>query len=331
MQISEYYDEPPIASTPEGDRVDRHRAIFLGLAGLSWAGIWIWELVHTWSKHGFFSFLIYAVIITLVYLVIALCAGGVFAMGRAGVLGLAAFFGVAVWITNVPTALLISIPALFAAIAGAVQPRSSTTYYPVEQKLLDQRVIGDPGAGLAEAIGKFGVENVTKGIAGEQITSDAFAAATDRYPVVQLINGLKFPGTEKADVDHALVYGDKVALLDSKYWAGDDFRWAGPSLITSGRGETLRAHEIAFPVAVERLRSELTGKDVQAWVLIHSGTGLNQVTVEQSPEGFPALVPGAQWLEQVMAWLQEGQEVPSGDEALGRHCHTVKTVLDFKQ
>lgn len=195
-----------------------------------------------------------------------------------------------------------------------------------------QRIIGEPGAGLTAAIDKFGIDNVTKGIAGEQITSDAFAARIDDIPVAQLINGLKFPGTEDAHVDHALVYGNKIAVLDSKNWSGTDFRWSGPTAITSGRGTTLSVYQVHFAEALNRLSADLTpqGKTVRGWVVVHSSSG-RDVIVEPSSPDLPTLVAGGDWLDEVLAWLTDSQSVPASDAELGAHCDTMKAVLAFKQ
>ena len=193
-------------------------------------------------------------------------------------------------------------------------------------------MIGEPGAGLSDAFDKFGEDNVTRGMAGEQLTSDEFRDSSSVFPVMQLVNGLRFPGSETADVDHALVYGNKAAYLDSKFWMGDNFSWNDSNSIVSGRGRDLRVHEINSTAAVDTLaeRLKFDNKEARGWVIVHSPEN-KEITVVQGAEGLTSLVSGRDWLHVVTSWLQEGQEVPTSDEQLGDHCETLKIVLDGKQ
>lgn len=247
------------------------------------------------------AWLIYSVITTVVYAIIDVAIIGIALLGKLGVLGALALVALCGWAVSWELGALLAIPAVSAMLAGFFATQSEE-YRPVEPKLLAQRVIGEPGAGLTAAIDKFGIDNVTKGIAGEQITSDEFAGRVDDIPVVQLVNGLAFPGTENADVDHALVYGSKVAFIDSKYWPGSDFRWQGESAITSGRGTSLSIYEIHFTESLKRLSEKLTpqGKTVRGWVVVHSNSG-RTVEVESSPANLPTLATGEAWLGEVVA------------------------------
>lgn len=39
-------------------------------------------------------------------------------------------------------------------------------------------------------------------------------------PAARLIDGLRWPGSEHADIDHAVIAGNRIALIDSKMWGG---------------------------------------------------------------------------------------------------------------
>lgn len=82
------------------------------------------------------------------------------------------------------------------------------------------RHIGIPGEGLNAAVETFGADRVRWGIEGEKLTAyELLVLVLQDVPGAVLFNGLRFPGSENADVDHALLYRDKVVLIDSKAWS----------------------------------------------------------------------------------------------------------------
>lgn len=79
---------------------------------------------------------------------------------------------------------------------------------------------GEPGEGLHDAIPAFGAENVAMGVEGERLTNATVMSLLSTIPGVRIINGLQFPGSARADIDHAVVCGTRVAFIDSKAWRG---------------------------------------------------------------------------------------------------------------
>lgn len=326
------YGMPGGELTVEGRRVQRLRNICVTIAVLALFVSWIGEMVRTWTSRGFFTSVFVTLGVTVVLAIIAVACFVVYRMGRFGLLVVVPGFFLLAAAFGWTTAALLTVSLLASAIAALIQPRSAERYFPVDPALLADRVIGEPGEDLTAVIEKFGLDNVSKGIAGEQLTSDLFEERMAEFAPVQLVNGLRFPGSRSADVDHAVVYGSKVALLDSKYWSGNDFYWQGDNVIMSGRGHSLTPREMTFPVAVEALREDLAvhGKQVRGWVVIHSNTD-QEILVEPTPEGLPKLVAGDEWFDAVMGWLTAEQPTPRSEDELGLHCDTVKAVLLHKK
>lgn len=80
--------------------------------------------------------------------------------------------------------------------------------------------IGEPGIGLNAAVDTFGAENVQSGIEGERLTAHEIATfILSHVPGSFLFNGIRYPGLKAADIDHALLYRDKIALIDTKVWS----------------------------------------------------------------------------------------------------------------
>lgn len=111
---------------------------------------------------------------------------------------------------------------------------------------------GLPGAGLSSTT--FG-RNAEVGRAGEELTS---ALLTDginhRWFSARLVNGVRWPGTDKADLDHVVFDGRRVAIVDSKMWPAGHYVWDGTTL--SRDGETL-THPPRLEHAVSALRRAL--------------------------------------------------------------------------
>ncbi len=85
------------------------------------------------------------------------------------------------------------------------------------EEYLTAPVIGTPGRDLSVA--RFG-ENARIGIEGEQRTARLISGSVlPGLPAARLINGLRWPGTEHANIDHAVIAGNRIALIDSKMWA----------------------------------------------------------------------------------------------------------------
>jgi hypothetical protein len=86
-----------------------------------------------------------------------------------------------------------------------------------------KRVYGKPG-GVGNAVDKFGAAAVSAGVAGEKSTALLLDLLL-KIPGVTIYHGLKFPGSETADVDHAVVHGRRVFLIDSKQYRSGEYRW----------------------------------------------------------------------------------------------------------
>jgi hypothetical protein len=86
-----------------------------------------------------------------------------------------------------------------------------------------QRVYGNPG-GVASAVSKFGKEAVDAGVEGENRTASLLWLLL-KIPGVTVFHGLKFPNSKRADVDHAVLHGSNVYLIDSKQYRWGEYEW----------------------------------------------------------------------------------------------------------
>lgn len=87
----------------------------------------------------------------------------------------------------------------------------------------DRRVYGNPG-GVASAVAKFGKGAVEAGVKGE-IKSEAILKLLLKIPGVTVFHGLRFPESRNADVDHAVLHGSNLYLIDSKQYRWGEYEW----------------------------------------------------------------------------------------------------------
>ncbi|MGC4935925.1 NERD domain-containing protein [Gordonia sp. DT30] len=334
MNGSEYYELPRVVPTPLGRNIERIRVSCVGVAAVYLVVVWVTEIWKAWSAHGVLAAIAYSLAISVVLAIVAVVIGVVGYLGKFSVAVCVLLLALILWVANAEVTVELAVPLVLVTVAAVASSwrKDEQNYRPIEPDLLARRVIGEPASGLGDAVEKFGVGNVTKGIQGEQLTSDGFDRRSDLLPDAQMINTLEFPGSEVADVDHAIVLGDRVALVDSKYWRGCNYQWADGTLITSGRGHELQSHEIHFGVAAARLAEMLgaEGKQVRAWVVIHSHDG-RPVTVDiPLTSGCPTLVGGEHWVEDIASWLSEDRAAID-DTFRAMQCDTMKAVLQFKK
>lgn len=88
----------------------------------------------------------------------------------------------------------------------------------------ERRVYGNPG-GVASAAPKFGKEAVEAGVEGENRTASLLWLLL-KIPGVTVFHGLKFPNSKKADVDHAVLHGSNLYLIDSKQYRWGEYEWS---------------------------------------------------------------------------------------------------------
>lgn len=90
---------------------------------------------------------------------------------------------------------------------------------------LPSMIFGDPG-GISKAAERYGVARVAAGAEGEKSTAKLLELLL-AIPGTTVFHGLSFPGSRNADVDHAVVHGNQVILVDSKQFRDGLYSWAG--------------------------------------------------------------------------------------------------------
>jgi hypothetical protein len=162
---------------------------------------------------------------------------------------------------------------------------------------------GKPGE-LSDAIDKFGQRNVALGALGEKRTAEMLSQLFI-IPGTKIFHGLKFPGSENADVDHAVINGNKIAFIDSKMWSGGLYGWSSNGTIVRDKKYDSLELYTNFPRAVEKLDATLFHEaESRGWILIHSNDN-RQVRTDNSNSEVVRLGTPQECLEEIGNWFAE--------------------------
>lgn len=127
---------------------------------------------------------------------------------------------------------------------------------------------GAPG-GVTKSAGLYGKAAVAAGARGETTTAKILDLLLD-IPGTTVMHGLKFPGSANADVDHAVVNGQVVILIDSKQFRAGEYAWAdgdGTVIENTKTGTRYANHMASARRGYRRILGNRT--EVYAIVLMH--------------------------------------------------------------
>lgn len=133
------------------------------------------------------------------------------------------------------------------------------------------KVLGKPGNGITDAVDDTGRATPAIGQVAEQMTGDVLESLL-KIPGVRIFHGLRFPGNATNDVDHAVIYGNKVALVESKLWNSGEYAWNNRGEIVRDGGYRDINATTQFPLAVKKYANALPDARVGGFLLIHSKT-----------------------------------------------------------
>lgn len=136
------------------------------------------------------------------------------------------------------------------------------------------KVFGMAGQ-VGEATVKFGFTAAKAGEEGEVRTAEMLEPLL-RIPGTRIFHGMQWPGSRHADVDHIVVNGNKIVLIDSKLWSGirHSFNPRGEVISMRDDGGVINRGQLKFPNAVDSY-AKLFSHDnlVIGWIGVHASNG----------------------------------------------------------
>lgn len=179
---------------------------------------------------------------------------------------------------------------------------------PTPPDLFATTVMGRPGGRLLS--GRFDPALAKLGQAGEEATAALLADLVTRLPNARVFHGIGEVGPGDVDVDHAVLVGDRVALIDSKMWAADAVFFDGKKLWADGRDHGHLSLLLTAPTLTTHL-SAGRPRTVTAtsYVVVHP-TGRHATACSQTRAPSPVTLTSASGLlEHLLAFFAPAADV----------------------
>lgn len=173
---------------------------------------------------------------------------------------------------------------------------------------VDMRTWGTAGD-LSDAVSKFGYNRVEWGIKGEKTTALLLDDFVKKLKTATVFHGLQFPGSMVADVDHAVLYGNRLALIDSKMWKPAYYQFGtGVIEVHDFNNGEVEMRETSFHTAVERYAKMFPDLEVFGWYFIHSTQERKNVEIGRyNVLGSTHMGTPEEGMEAIGSWFVDGK------------------------
>lgn len=165
----------------------------------------------------------------------------------------------------------------------------------------------------------YGQPSTERDQLGEQLTARLLAEYLVPLPGVRIFHGLAWPDSVFADVDHAVLRGHRLVLIESKMWLPGHYT-ADEHGELWRNGHPFRGGSIRLPEGVAAYRDLLPGLDVRGALLVYPSRA-GEITTGDYPDHVPA-PPMSQrrFVMEIGQWLADEAPVIDRD--------AFRTVLD---
>ncbi|KAA9161380.1 DnaJ domain-containing protein [Amycolatopsis acidicola] len=142
---------------------------------------------------------------------------------------------------------------------------------------------------------------------GERLTAELLERYLTRLPHVRVFHGLALPGSVFADVDHAVLAGKRLVLVESKTWLPG--RYGADDDGTLWRDDRLfRGGATRLPEAIEAYRNLLPGVEVRGALVVYPSRAGEITTEADFTVPAPPMTPD-QFVQEIGGWLAAGPSI----------------------
>jgi hypothetical protein len=137
----------------------------------------------------------------------------------------------------------------------------------------------------------------------EHLTADLLGTYLTRIPGVRIFHGLAWPGSVFADVDHAVLCGRRLVLIESKTWLPGHYESDEDGTLWRN-GHPFRGGAMRLPDGVEAYRKILPWLDIRGALLVYPSRA-GEITTEKLTEGVAPPMTPEQFVRDVGEWFAE--------------------------
>ncbi|WP_433265561.1 J domain-containing protein [Actinosynnema sp. CS-041913] len=137
----------------------------------------------------------------------------------------------------------------------------------------------------------------------ERLTADLLSRYLTRLPGARIFHGLAWPGSVFADVDHAVLCGRRLVLIESKSWLPGHYAAEDDGTLWRN-GHPFRGGGMRLPRSLAVYRKLLPWLDIRTVLLVYPSRAGEITTEEPADTLIPPMTP-AQFVAEVGDWLAE--------------------------
>ncbi|WP_037333759.1 J domain-containing protein [Saccharomonospora piscinae] len=163
----------------------------------------------------------------------------------------------------------------------------------------------------------FGTPGTEPDQVAERLTADLLERYLRRLPGVRVFHGLAWPGSVFADVDHAVLCGSRLVLVESKSWLPGHYD-TDPDGTLTRNGRRFRGGGTRLAESLEAFRALLPEVEIRAALVLYPSRSGELTTGGRFHGDSPPMTP-EQFVRQVGDWL--------ADEPVTVDRHVFRTVL----
>ncbi|AOS62095.1 J domain-containing protein [Actinoalloteichus hymeniacidonis] len=199
-------------------------------------------------------------------------------------------------------------PVLFAApitllvwlllVSGAVTMTIRAVRRQVTANQVDEEFVAEYGVDRV-----FGSPGKEQEDIGGQLTAELLDRYLTRLPGVRIFHGLAWPGSVFADVDHAVLCGRRLVLIESKKWLPGHYT-ADEDGELWRNGHPFRGGSIRLPEAVAAYRTMLPDVEIRGALLLYPSR-LGRITTDEPEDDTAAPMNPEGFLDEIGGWLAE--------------------------
>jgi hypothetical protein len=134
----------------------------------------------------------------------------------------------------------------------------------------------------------------------ERLTATLMARYLTRLPGVRIFHGLAWPGSVFADIDHAVLCGGRLVLIESKMWLPGHYTADGNGLRRNNR--PFRGGGSRLPEGIAAYRELLPDVEICGALVIYPSRDGEITTGEADHVDIPPMTP-QQFIQEIGAWL----------------------------
>ncbi|HKS44341.1 MAG TPA: DnaJ domain-containing protein [Amycolatopsis sp.] len=137
---------------------------------------------------------------------------------------------------------------------------------------------------------------------GERLTAELLERYLTRLPGARIFHGLAWPGSVFADIDHAVLAGRRLVLIESKTWLPGHYATDETGGLWRN-GRVFRGGATRLPEAIDAYRELLPGAEIRGALIVYPSRA-GQVTAEPADgSSVPQPMTPEQFAREIGGWL----------------------------